>query len=159
MMSLIRRRDLTKQFIVSTFETSLRSWLSEVFPGKKFSLIDEGSLRFYLSSGRKYWAGFVIRYMPNCGPIAIICDVWVDESMRGKGLGTKLQQLSIEAIRAAKSSLILLSVTENNANQISIVTKKLGFTVLSDKITNSNTENRIILYGLSLHQGEDPHAL
>jgi GNAT superfamily N-acetyltransferase len=61
-------------------------------------------------------ARFNIAPFPNCGAVAVLCDLQIEPPYRGVGLGRLLHELRIQAAKQAGVRVLLATVQEDNEN-------------------------------------------
>jgi GNAT superfamily N-acetyltransferase len=61
-------------------------------------------------------ARFNIAPFPNCGAVAVLCDLQIEPAYRGVGLGRLLHELRIQAAKQAGVRVLLATVQEDNEN-------------------------------------------
>lgn len=94
-------------------------------------------------------AWFAIQYMPNCGPIAVLCDAAVNHPYQNRGIGTLLHAMRLDAARRAGARVAVATVVQDNAPQIRIM-ERFNYRVAVPPFLNPVTGRWIAMYSLEL---------
>ena len=91
-------------------------------------------------------ARFNVVPLPNCGAVAVLCDLHIEPPYRGVGLGRMLQQLRIRASEQARIRVLLATVREDNADALRLFTRWRKLVAF----TNPETGHALGLWTLEL---------
>lgn len=87
-------------------------------------------------------ARFNIAPFPNCGAVAVLCDLRIEPPYRAVGLGRLLHELRIRAAQQAGVRVLLATIQEDNENAQRLVSKWRKVSTF----TNPETGNRLGLW-------------
>lgn len=95
-------------------------------------------------------ARFNLVLMPNCGPVVILCDVWVAPAYRNMGIGSSLHQLCLDGAVESGCPVMLCTTRMNNHSQVHIL-GKFNWQLVA-RFTNNTSGNELGLYSKGLQQ-------
>ena len=99
-------------------------------------------------------AHFAVLYLPNCGPIAVFCDFFVEPGYRRSGIGNALHKIRIAAARDAGATVALCTVVMGNRPMRAIL-RRHHWGVAIGPLYNPVTDSWLCLYWLNLATGKE----
>lgn len=102
--------------------------------------------RFEITLNDSFMARFSLSYLPSCSGVIVSHGLMVSPEFRGKGIAQALQTMKKEIAKDLQSSVMLATVDETNAAQISIL-KKFGWYKVKgffNKKSGNNIEIQVI---------------
>ena len=100
--------------------------------------------------GKSELARFHISQMPGCRAVAIFSRSWVRSDYQGKGIGTLLHKMRLDAAKAGGFSVAICTIDVNNKPQRAIL-EKFRWVDRGSPFTNADTGHTVQVWMCFLH--------
>lgn len=112
----------------------------------KISFIER---RQWANASGKYYdyhvASFILEHLPSCGGILLSTNSWVNQSFRGKGVGSLMQEMKLWIASRLEASMLLATAIIGNEAEEALLGKH-GWKQVGPSFRNVHTENDVQMW-------------